>query len=72
MPQYLLITSDSCPYCDVAKADLAVRGIEYSTLNLMDAPELGAVLAAVGQKTVPLVLQVIGGSDRLKEHLEAA
>lgn len=67
--KFLIITGDNCPYCDKAKATLAAKGHTYAELNLMDQPELHTLMLAVGQKTVPLVLQVVGGSDDLDAML---
>ena len=70
MTDYVIITGDNCPYCDKAKALITERGQTYAEINLMDVPELSAVMQAVGQKTVPLVLRVIGGSDKLEASHE--
>lgn len=70
MPDYLIITGDNCPYCDKAKAALAEAGLTYAEINLMEAPELYAVMTTVGQRTVPLVLKVVGGSDDLTDSLK--
>lgn len=66
MTDYVIITGDNCPYCDKAKALITARGQTYAEFNLMELPELSAVMQAVGQRTVPLVLRVIGGSDKLE------
>jgi len=70
MPDYLIITGDNCPYCDKAKATLAEAGLSYTEINLMEAPDIYQVMVAVGQKTVPLVLKVVGGSDDLTDSLK--
>ena len=69
MTDYLIITGDNCSYCDKAKATLADAGLSYVEINLMEAPEIYQVMTVVGQKTVPLVLKVIGGSDELTDSL---
>lgn len=69
MTDYLIITGDNCSYCDKAKATLTDAGLSYVEINLMEAPEIYQVMTVVGQKTVPLVLKVIGGSDELTDSL---
>ncbi len=66
MMDYLIITGDNCTYCDKAKQILAERGKTYAELNLMNYPELAVVMQAVSQVKVPLILKVIGGSDKLE------
>lgn len=69
MTDYLVITGDNCPYCDKAKEMLANAGLTYREINIMEAPEVGIVPMALGHKTVPLILRVIGGSDDLADQL---
>lgn len=66
MTDYIIITGDNCPYCDKAKATITERGQTYAELNLMEHPDLYVVMRVIGQTTVPLVLRVIGGSDKLE------
>lgn len=68
--KFLIITGDNCPYCDKAKATLATKGFEYQELNLMENPELYTVMLAAQQKTVPLIFQIVGGSDDLDDMLK--
>lgn len=65
MAKYLLITGDACPYCDKAKQIITERDDEYVEVNLYENPELHIVMQAVGQQTVPLVLEIVGGADDL-------
>lgn len=66
MTDYVIITGDNCPYCDKAKALITERGQTYAEVNLMNLPDLSAIMTAVGHRTVPLILRVIGGSDKLE------
>lgn len=69
MTEYLIITMDNCVFCDKAKTLLADRGITYREVNIMEAPEVGALPALVGQNTLPLVLKVVGGFTELEASL---
>lgn len=69
MTEYLILTMDNCPYCDKAKAELTDRGITYREINIFEAPEMGALSALAGHKTMPLVLKVVGGFTELEQEL---
>lgn len=69
MSKYLIITSNDCKWCDMAKDALTIRGHEVKTMNLDDHPELFVAMQAIGAKTVPQVLKVIGGYEATMEHL---
>lgn len=69
MTEYLIITMDDCIYCDRAKALLAEQSKTYREINVMEAPEMGTLAALVGQNTLPLVLQVVGGFSELEASL---
>ena len=66
MTDFLIITGDNCPYCDKAKRIITERGQTYAEVNLMSLPELSEIMTGVGQRTVPLVLRVVGGCDDLE------
>lgn len=68
MKDYLILTMDNCSYCDKAKAEFDKRSKSYATVNIMDVPELSAVLTGVGRSTFPLVLKVVGGHAELLNH----
>lgn len=68
LPKFLVISSDACPWCDKVKALLTERGLTYAEINLMEVPELGAVMSKLGVRTVPQVFQLVGGyEDAAKE-----
>lgn len=69
MTDYLIITSDSCKWCEMAKDALTIRGHSVKTLNLDEHPELFIAMQAIGAKTVPQVLKVIGGYEATMAHL---
>lgn len=70
MSDYIIITGDNCSYCDKAKELLTFNGMTYSEINLMDSPDAYTIMVAAGRKTVPLILQVVGGCDDLEDLLE--
>ena len=61
--EYLIITGDTCLWCDKVKALLDEKGKTYSTVSIDDHPELFVVMKAIGAKTVPQVLKVVGGFE---------
>lgn len=66
MTDYLIITGANCPYCDTAKATITERGQTYTELNMMEDPMTAHTISTLlGFKTVPLILKVVGGSDKL-------
>jgi glutaredoxin len=48
-------TKNNCPYCDRAKALLESRGVEYTTINLEDQPEVRNFLVEQGLRSVPQI-----------------
>lgn len=63
MTDYLIITGDTCLWCDKVKALLDSKGKTYKTVSLDDHPEMFVVMKALGAKTVPQVLKVVGGFE---------
>lgn len=56
-PAVAVITTQGCPYCRRAKADLTAAGIPFTEILIGEdqAELLSAVKAASGQATVPQV-----------------
>lgn len=63
MTEYLIITGDTCVWCDKVKALLDEKGKTYSTVSIDDHPEIFVVMKAIGAKTVPQALKVVGGFE---------
>jgi glutaredoxin len=69
MTDYIILTMDECKWCDKAAALLEAEGQNYVKLNLSDNPELAPLMRAIGAKTVPQVLKVIGGYESTESYL---
>lgn len=68
--QVTIYSSDTCPYCQRAKALLRERGVqEWQEIRVDGQPEVRAAMAAqVGRSSVPQIFingQHIGGCDDL-------
>jgi len=48
-------TKTQCPYCDMAKALLESRGVEYTTINVEEQPEAREFLVDNGHRSVPQI-----------------
>lgn len=70
MTDYIILTMDDCKWCDKAAALLEAEGQTFIKLNLSDNPELAPLMKALGVKTVPQVLKVIGGYEATEAHLK--
>lgn len=70
MVEYIILTMDECKWCDKAAALLEAEGRTYVKLNLSDNPELAPLMKALGAKTVPQVLKVIGGYEATEALLK--
>jgi len=73
---YLVFGKDNCPYCEKAKKEMNYWGDDYIYINLSsddrDATAYKALLKdKVGMKTVPVIMEVIGGYDDLEAKLIA-
>lgn len=55
-PSVAVVTTQGCPYCRQAKADLSAAGIPYSEVLITDQLDiLDEIKKATGQSTVPQV-----------------
>ena len=50
-----IYTKDDCPYCDMAKALMESRGIEYTTVNVAVLTEARDYLVEQGLRSVPQI-----------------
>lgn len=75
-----LYTKNGCPYCDRAKALLALKGVEVTEHNFQTHPEKREELfekaAAIGivPRTAPQIWlneEYIGGFDQLVVHYDS-
>jgi len=48
-------TKDDCPFCDMAKALLESRGVEYTTVNVAVLTEARDYLVEQGLRSVPQI-----------------
>jgi len=56
MLKVTLYSTNTCPYCDRAKALLKSRGLSYDEVSLQDDPEgLQHLIQKTGQRTVPQI-----------------
>ena len=56
-------TKDDCPFCDMAKALLESRGIEYTTVNVGVRTETRDYLVEQGLRSVP---QIFNGTTLIQ------
>ena len=50
-------TKDNCPFCDMAKALLESRGVEYETINVSEQSEARDFLIENGHRSVPQIFR---------------
>ena len=50
-------TKDDCPFCDMAKALLESRGVEYRTVNVSEQSEARDFLVENGHRSVPQIFR---------------
>jgi glutaredoxin 3 len=50
-------TKDNCPFCDMAKALLESRGVEYRTVNVSEQSEARDFLVENGHRSVPQIFR---------------
>jgi len=50
-------TKDNCPFCDMAKALLESRGVEYKTVNVSEQSEARDFLIENGYRSVPQIFR---------------
>lgn len=65
-----IYATQTCPYCQAARALLAKKGVSYELIDVGARPELRAAMTnrAGGRRTVPQIFidgQHVGGSDDL-------
>jgi ribonucleoside-diphosphate reductase alpha chain len=61
-----------CPYCQLAKDELKLRGITYDYIDLADIGKTASEVTGRKVKTVPQIYiegKYVGGYDELMEHL---
>jgi glutaredoxin 3 len=72
MPQIIVYSKQSCPYCRRAKALLTQKGAAFEEIDIIEQPEQRArmIELAGGRTTVPQIFingRHIGGCDDLVE-----
>lgn len=50
-----IYTKDNCQFCDMAKALLESRGVEFNTINVSEKPEAREFLIDNGHRSVPQI-----------------
>jgi ribonucleoside-diphosphate reductase alpha chain len=63
-----------CPFCELAKEELKLRGIEYDYIDLKEIGKTAAEVTGRKVKTVPQIYiqgQYIGGNDNLMAYLNS-
>ena len=50
-------TKDNCPFCDMAKALLESRGVQYKTINVSEQSEARDFLIENGHRSVPQIFR---------------
>jgi glutaredoxin 3 len=69
MPNVVMYTSQTCPYCSRAKALLTAKGVEFAEQRIDLTPGGRAALVELtGRRTVPQILiddRPLGGYDDL-------
>ena len=50
-------TKDNCQFCDMAKALLESRGVEYRTVNVSEQSEARDFLVENGHRSVPQIFR---------------
>jgi len=72
---YFILGKSDCPYCDKARALLDSTNTKYVYKNLDKLPEVKKKLwvevikTELNKTTVPVIIDIIGGYDELKELL---
>ena len=52
-----IYTRDNCQFCDMAKALLESRGVEYRTVNVSEQSEARDFLVENGHRSVPQIFR---------------
>ena len=74
---FVMFTTNVCPYCHRAKNMLNAKGLSFDEHNVSVIPDLQAeVVGMTGHRTVPAIWDVrgkdpvfVGGSDNLEDYL---
>ena len=69
MEEVIIYTSNTCPYCTLAKNYLTEKGIEYTEKNIQTDKEARDELMKMGHMGVPVLVsngQEIVGFDKQK------
>lgn len=71
MSKFVVFTSDTCPWCDKVKSLLTEQGHTYTEININEHLETASsIMSKFGLKTVPQVLELIGGYEATAAALE--
>lgn len=75
MANVVVYTSNTCPYCTLAKNFLTEKGVEYTEKNVQTDKEARKELMAMGHMGVPVVVvdgeEIVGfDKDRLETLLD--
>jgi glutaredoxin 3 len=52
-----IYTKDNCQFCDMAKALLESRGVQYNTINVSEKSEARDFLIENGHRSVPQIFR---------------
>ena len=58
-----IYTRDDCPCCDMAKALLESKGVEFTTVNVSEKSEARDFLIEIGLRSVP---QIFNGTTLIQ------
>ncbi|RKD31332.1 glutaredoxin family protein [Thermohalobacter berrensis] len=61
MKDVIVYTSNTCPYCTMAKEYLTEKGVNYIEKNVNEDPEARRELIQKGYRGVPVI--IIGGEE---------
>lgn len=75
MANVVVYTSNTCPYCTLAKNFLTEKGVEYTEKNVQTDKEARKELMAMGHMGVPVLVvdgeEIVGfDKDRLETLLD--
>ena len=72
--KFRIITSDTCPWCDKAKAEITKRGGTFESLSYNQEPWIKDLIIKAGFTTVPQIWTIdgehIGGYEKLVAWFE--
>lgn len=73
MPEFMVIGSDACPWCERVKELLERYEKRYSYFSITQYPQFKVMLTKLDLRTVPQVFiedRLIGGYEDTKAYLE--